>query len=72
MTEISKEEVQGFHEEYLQALKAPDIAPLERILLPARPPSGGALNKKEIPGDPFEGKWANHKFPFSPNAVDPQ
>jgi ketosteroid isomerase-like protein len=54
MTEITKEEVRAFYEEFLQALKAGDIAPLERIYaedyLLVRP-NGDALNKNEILAD---------------------
>ncbi len=54
MTEITKEEVQAFYDEFLQALKSGDIAPLEQIYaddyLLVRP-NGDTLNKKEILAD---------------------
>jgi len=54
MTEITKEEVQAFYEEFLQALKSGDIASLEQIYaddyLLVRP-NGDTLNKKEILAD---------------------
>jgi ketosteroid isomerase-like protein len=54
MTEISKDEVRAFYEEFLQALKAGDIAPLEQIYaddyLLVRP-NGDILNKKQILAD---------------------
>jgi ketosteroid isomerase-like protein len=54
MTEISKDEVRAFYEEFLQALKAGDLAPLEQIYaddyLLVRP-NGDILNKKQILAD---------------------
>jgi ketosteroid isomerase-like protein len=54
VTDIGEEEVRAFYEEFLQALKAGDIAPLERIYaddyLLVRP-NGDTLNKNEILAD---------------------
>ena len=51
---ITKEEVQSFYDEFLQALKSGDIESLERIYgddyLLVRP-NGDSLNKKEILAD---------------------
>jgi len=51
MTEISKDEVHLFYEEFLQALKAGDVAPREQIYaddhLLVRP-NGDILNKKHV------------------------
>jgi ketosteroid isomerase-like protein len=54
ITSISKEEVQAFYEEFLQALKSGDITSLDRLYaddyLLVRP-SGDTLGKKEILAD---------------------
>ena len=65
---ITKEEVQAFYEEFLQALRSGDIASLERIYaddyLLVRP-NGDTLNKQEILAD-----LRHHSMKFTSFEVD--